>query len=209
MAQVNDLVHRMLAAATDAPEPLAVEAYITAAREFFTNTALWRADIQGFSQSVGDSGNYSVSTGSDDEEVFDLTFLQNGRTRLLRSNLERVYRERSGSGSPRYYAVKIGGVVSFAPTGVTTSELTAIGVVRPSIGALDIDDDIAATYHTAIEQGAMAYLFLLPNQSWTAPETGQLYRQTFLAAMDDYLSRAVHSGTDDVPRRAPIVTRGG
>ena len=204
MAQVNDLVNRTLAAATDAPEPLAVEAYITSAREFFTNTGLWRMDIESF-EATGTDGDYTISTGKPDEEVYDLTFVQNNDTRLLRSNLERVYRERTRPGEPRYYAVKIGGVAAFAPTGITPENLTAIGVVRPSIQALDIDDDIVATYHTVIEQGAMAYLFMLPNQSWTSPEVGSAYRQTFIAAMDDFIARAVHSGTDDVPRRAPIV----
>jgi len=203
MAQVNDLVNRTLAAATDAPEPLAVEAYITAAREFFTNTALWRADVSSFTPEGAD-GDFAISTGKDDEEVYDLTFVQNGETRLLRSNLERVYRERGRGGEARYYAVKTRRVAAFAPTGVDSSNLTAIGLVRPTIQALDIDDDIAATYHTVIEQGAMAYLFMLPNQSWTAPEVGGAYRQTFIAAMDDFIARAVHSGTDDVPRRAPI-----
>ena len=204
MAQVNDLVNRTLAAATDAPEPLAVEAYITSAREFFTNTGLWRSDISSFTPS-GANGDFEISTGKSDEEVYDLTFVQNNNTRLLRANLERVYRERARGGEPRYYAVKIGGIAAFAPTGVTAANLTAIGVVRPSITALDIDDDIVATYHTVIEQGAMAYLFMLPNQSWTAPEVGAAYRKTFIAAMDDFIARAVHSGTDDVPRRAPIV----
>jgi len=205
MAQVNDLIHRTMVAVTGAPEPLAVEAYITAAREFFTHTKLWRADVANWTSVA--TGDYSVDTGNADEEIFDITYLERGTTRLLRSNLERVYRERGGSGAPRYYAVKNRAVVSFAPTSVTTSELTAIGAVRPARSALDIDDDIVASYHTAIEQGALGNLLLTPNQSWTAPETGSGYRQAFLAGMEDLISQAIHSGVDDVPRRAPIISR--
>lgn len=205
MAQVNDLVNRTMAAVTGAPEPLAVEAYLTTAREFFTNTKLWRADVSNWTS--GSTGSYTVDTGSADEEIFDITYIEHGTTRLLRSNLERVYRERTGGGTPRYYAVKIGGVVEFAPTGADPLKLTAIAVVRPSLTALDIDDDIVATYHTVIEQGAMANLLMMPNQSWTAPETGLMHRRAFIASIDDFLAKAVHSGTDDVPRRAPIATR--
>lgn len=206
MAQVSDLVTRLVATAPDAPEPLAIEAYITAAREFFTNTALWRVDVTSF-EAAGITGDYVVSTDSDDEEVFDLSYVQSGNTRLLRSNLERVYRARTSSGSPRYYAVKFGSTVSFAPTGVTPSNMTAVGLVRPAVGAEQISDDIAATYHTVIEQGAMAYLFLLPNQGWSQPETGTYYRQTFLTSMNDFLVRGLHSGTDDAPRRAPFAMK--
>lgn len=211
MAQVNDLINRTMAAVTGAPEPLAVEAYLTAAREFFTNTKLWR--VNAISWTIEDASfNYygARTTNSGDEEIFDISFLEHGSTRLLRSNFERVVRENSRrSGTPRYYTVEKGGIVVFAPSSVTISELFGVAVVRPTLDALDIDDDIVAEYHTVIEQGAMGNLLMMPNQSWTAPETGAAHRQTFLSAIEDFLSWAIHDGTDDVPRRAPMISRRG
>jgi len=208
MAEINDLIHQVMVSVTGAPEPLAVEAYRNAARQFFSETKLWRKDVDTFTSTL-QSGEFTLESGNSDEEVFDISFSQHGSVRLMRSNLEKAYRTRTtGSGTPKYYAIKPGGVAVYAPAPNDASQLTALGIVRPTTDAMAISDDLVAEYHTVIEQGAMANLLAAPGQAWSSPELATYHQQNFITAIEDFLSRAVHAGTDDVPRRAPMITRG-
>jgi hypothetical protein len=182
------------------PTPTVNQAIRQAAQRFCERTKLWR-ETDSFQ--IGSEGMdyvfappgavlYEIETAR-----FNGQRLQPASIPWLDDNLPN-WRELSGS-VPRYVTQTEIDTVRVVPADTGQVDLTVI--LRPSDDAQDLPDFIARSHRTAIRDGALAELMMLPGQPFFNPELAMIHNRKFEAELDRLTMAAVKG-----QQRAPVRT---
>lgn len=201
MAAIADLARRVLPLADGAPEPLAAQFYLDAARDFFTRTRAW-VDQELFLVRTQPRAGYALFEADlRDAELFDTWRVSYDGQPLAKLTFEQMeQRLTANPGRPRYHRISAGNLI-IAPAPGPGGELRGAFCLRPTRGAYALDDRIADEFGEIIEHGTLARLLNVPHKDWTDREAVGYYRALFTEAVDDWRSRAADDGQVGVPRR--------
>jgi hypothetical protein len=195
VTEVVQVLDRLLPHAPDVPEPVAVRAYIDAARHFFTRSRAWRTEDGVLSPVT--RGEYALDVGAG-IECFDASDVSYDGYPLTKVGAE-PRRVRS-TGRPEAYRV-LPGKMFIYPAPVDEERVKLRFIVRPARDATGIPDEVDARFGDIIESGALARLLMQPGQPWSNPEYAGVYAAAFDAQIDEWSVLGADSGTTGVHRR--------
>lgn len=202
MAGIKDLVDEVRLHAPGAPNPLLVEKYRDAAREFFRRTLTWRGAPSAIT--VGASFERYVLTPPADAEAFDATYVQiDTAAPLTKATEEQILmaNPRRKTGTPRYFRV-VGNTLHIdpSPESDVSSAMTAISVLRPTRTATTLPDDVVDRFGHYIQDGAIGRLLLMPQKPWTNNDKGSHHLNRFADHVDEWWALGGDGGMVGVPR---------
>lgn len=177
--QLLDLLPKVLPAAPDCPEPLALEALREAAIALCRTSRLCRRDI---------AVTYDPGTpGAQVEPPEELQIIAVLRVRTATEELQLLPALPAvvAPGRPAQAAVTqppAGLVLNPAPPDPLT--LTVQAAVAPAAVSLELPPELAGL-EGALANGAKAALLVMPGVPWSAPDTGLHYQRLFHRAVDD------------------------
>lgn len=194
MALVVDVIQELLLAVEGAPEPLAVTAYVEAARRLCRNAGVWRETV---SATLGSNTAEYLLTPPTDGQVFDAVSVKLGEKWLdkrTREQLE-VY------GLPGYRVFNNTLVLNPDPQADVSANLTIVARIRPIRSATTLPDDLVDEHHDGLLHGALYRLLSYPNKSWSDYDMASFHYRRFNDYIDEWTSRAADDGMTGVPRK--------
>lgn len=195
MAEVLDLLTELRLGAPGVPEALAAERYVRAAREFLTETRGFRHEPSEWQPQA--SGEFTFQAPAQ-TEAFDAVWAFYDNI-PLRKATSRYFSNRAG-GHPMRYAVA-NQRLRVEPSGADPAKLRACLVLRPVLGATEIDDAVVSAFGEIIERGALARLLLMPRRPWSDTDLGVALMDWFRKDMDHWRSKAADEGMTGVARQ--------
>lgn len=187
------------------PTPVLQDAYVTAYRDWCSQTRWLRTTIAG-ATAIGDK---IYSLGSDPllevVSVGAVSVTANGQTMPLMASDPMAWGANVGNGLPRQYAYIPEGQIALHPTPNAIYQTIVSAVVQPVDGAASVPDDPLRKYRSAIEAGALEYLLALPGTPWSNPGAaagqGRVFRSGISNAKAE-VQRGFNTGAQRVTPRA-------
>lgn len=185
MAQLEDVIEPLFTICGGAPDELLINAYRAAARKFLTDTYAWREEVD-VTVDGGSTAFYDATVPTD-AEMFDFTQMDDNGTRLTKMTYEQAaYRQYPTTGTAS--ALRMGAlnqlVVMPDPGTDISATLTIRAVLRPTLTADTIPDDIVNRFSEAIEFGVAQRVFRVPNEDWTDYQASTYYGELFQEQID-------------------------
>ena len=179
--------------------PMANQAIVAAAREFCQRTRLWRS-----ADSFELTEDCNVVCAPEGADLYEIEFASfNGQT-LEPIGYGELNRDmpnwRTADGQPKWISQVEHDSVIVAPYSAGTLELGLLLV--PSEDAEQLPDFLAKHYRQVIAWGALREIMLVPNQSFTSPDSAALYGARFEQKVDSLFNRTIKG-----QQRAPARTR--
>lgn len=199
MAELNDVIESLFTFCGEAPDELLVSSYRTAARRFLTETRAWREVVTATAVSTA---VYTLNVPVD-AEAFDFTQHETAEHKLLKMTHEQIAnRAFSHTGTP--LAVRIGDInqliVAPDPLVDISSSLVVRAVLRPTLTAESIPDDLIDRYSEVFEYGALERVFRVPGQEWTDFSASAFYAGLFREHTDIESARAADGNMRGIKR---------
>lgn len=195
MRDIEDLFRKVRPFATSCPEPLMVEHIRDAAITLCERTRCWRFtdtfETVGDEQEIVCTPPYAA-LWEIEEARFDDRKLERSKIQgdMIMADL----------GQPQYLTQLAPNSVSLQPRGKGTLWISMF--LKPSQNADMLPDILVDEFGTAIGQGALSTLLLLPNEPFSNPQLAMLNLQKFDAALDRNFAYNVRG-----QQRAPVRTR--
>lgn len=200
MTDLDDFLPYIMPYAPGCSEPMAKQAIITAAREFCARTRLWRC-TDSFEANAG----CNVVCAPEGADLYEIEY-----ARLDGQPLEPIsfndlnrdmpnWRSEDG-GQGKWISQSDMDSVIVAPASTGTLELGIL--LQPSEGADQLPEFIAKHYRQVIAWGALREILLVPNQSFSSPESASMYDGRFEAKLDSLFTRNTKG-----QQRAPARTK--
>lgn len=182
------------------PYPLIDEAVRDAVREFTTRTKKWRSTDCFTASSLPDN----LMTAPTDTSIVQIEALRhNGKTLEPVSifELNRMYSDwKTEVGSPKYYTQEDMDTVRIVPHEEGEIEIDLI--LKPAEG-VDVFPDFIYNYHrSAIVDGALAYIHMIPSQEFTDPQMAMMYYNKFSQVLDRLMADQIIG-----QQKAPLRTK--
>jgi len=186
MAQqaVIDLLPDVAQICRQAPTPTLIAAYVRAARQFCLESRWLQVGIDG----VTTASTKAYNLGSDTyAEIFGVKGIT-----LYEDADSPVFLTEDGAGGwdpaedaavPQAFAYLPEAQVALHPTPDAAYDMTIAALIAPKRGATSIDSRLITRWEYALQDGALAYLFGLPDVPWTNPQLGELHAGKFRAAI--------------------------
>lgn len=199
-------VRNVAVQAPEAPEPVVVQLYLDAAREFFERTRAWTDDdvlmFRDEYASRDNAGAFQLEPGTG-REVIDARFMRFDDRPLEKQTTVQIRRRADRTGSPRFYRIARGaGLLHIAPDpGDDSDKISGEFVLLPSRDAQQLDDELVATYGEAIELGALYRLLRQPHQDWTNYDAAKMFGTEFHEKVASWRRRATDDGMEGVVRK--------
>jgi hypothetical protein len=207
MALIRDLIGAVKLVAPGVPEPVAVKAYIDAARQFFTDTRAWRTAGDRVRRTTSHKPGVGAFTLTPlpDTEIFDAVVTRYDRQPLKKVSLSSMIGAGPGHyGRPSHFVVTrnlLEVVPDPGPGPSVEAMFTVLSCIRPTRDALELDDDIADRFGEIVENGAISRVLSQPKTEWTDLQLAVYYRSQFEDQVNTWRSKASDDGQVGVARR--------
>jgi len=176
----------------DCPKALIVEAIRQKVIEFCQKSLFLRQELDGF-YTVADDNEYDLSPPVDNN-IAQLLMLKVNKRELepkTQDDMEEIYQEwRDQSGEPQYFFLKNTNTAILVPKPIGVYPVRILVALKPTQAAQGVDEIIFEEYKDAIKHGALAYLMLMAEKTWSNPNMSAFYQSQFDAAITDSKMRA-------------------
>ena len=176
----------------DCPKALIVEAIRQKVIEFCQRSLFLRQELDGF-YTVADDNEYDLSPPVDNN-IAQLLMLKVNKRELqpkTQDDLEEIYQEwRDQSGEPSYFFLKNTYTAILVPKPMGVYPVRILVALKPTQAAQGVDESIFEEYKDAIKYGALAYLMLMAEKTWSNPNMSAFYQSQFDAAIQESKMRA-------------------
>ena len=176
----------------DCPKALIVEAIRQKVIEFCQRSLFLRQELDGF-YTVADDNEYDLSPPVDNN-IAQLLMLKVNKRELepkTQDDLEEIYQEwRDQSGEPSYFFLKNTNTAILVPKPMGVYPVRILVTLKPTQAAQGVDESIFEEYKDAIKHGALAYLMLMAEKTWSNPNMSAFYQSQFDAAIQESKMRA-------------------
>jgi len=176
----------------DCPRALIVEAIRQKVIEFCQKSLFLRQELDGF-YTVADDNEYDLSPPVDNN-IAQLLMLKVNKRELepkTQSDLEEIYQDwRDQEGEPSYFFLKNTYTAILVPKPIGVYPVRILVALKPTQAAQSVDESIFEEYKDAIKHGALAYLMMMPEKSWSNPNMSAFYQSQFDAAIQESKTRA-------------------
>ena len=176
----------------DCPKALIVEAIRQKVIEFCQRSLFLRQELDGF-YTVADDNEYDLSPPVDNN-IAQLLMLKVNKRELepkTQDDLEEIYQEwRDQSGEPSYFFLKNTYTAILVPKPMGVYPVRILVALKPTQAAQGVDESIFEEYKDAIKHGALAYLMLMAEKTWSNPNMSAFYQSQFDAAIQESKMRA-------------------
>jgi len=171
----------------DCPKALIVEAIRQKVIEFCQRSLFLRQELDGF-YTVADDNEYDLSPPVDNN-IAQLLMLKVNKRELepkTQDDLEEIYQEwRDQSGEPSYFFLKNTNTAILVPKPIGVYPVRILVALKPTQAAQGVDEIIFEEYKDAIKHGALAYLMLMAEKTWSNPNMSAFYQSQFDAAIQE------------------------
>ena len=171
----------------DCPKALIIEATRQKVIEFCQKSLFLRQELDGF-YTVADDNEYDL-TSPVDTTIAQLLMLKVNKRELepkTQDDLEEIYQEwRDQSGEPSYFFLKNTNTAILVPKPIGVYPVRILVALKPTQAAQGVDEIIFEEYKDAIKHGALAYLMLMAEKSWSNPNMSAFYQSQFDAAIQE------------------------
>ena len=196
---LSNLLNDVLVDCPGAPEPLIVNALITALREFCNRTRFWQHELPPINLIAGQAV-YPLNPPTDTEIV---SVVQARSEHLLAPSsvnlLDRSFpgwRDAQARQPVFYFQPSMDSIhVVYKPSENISSGLNVIVALRPSRNATTMDDEIYREFGNEIIAGAKARLQVIPNKPWSSSDYATVNAMIFASAIDRARIRVFKSNT--------------
>ena len=165
----------------DCPKALIVEAIRQKVIEFCQRSLFLRQELDGF-YTVADDNEYDLSPPVDNN-IAQLLMLKVNKRELepkTQDDLEEIYQEwRDQSGEPKYFFLKNTYTAILVPKPMGVYPVRILVALKPTQAAQGVDESIFEEYKDAIKHGALAYLMLMAEKTWSNPNMSAFYQSEF------------------------------
>lgn len=206
MADLYSLIRGVMVQVPDAPEPLVVQNYVDAAREFFETTRIWRSDDvvlfhDSFASNDGTAA-FELDAGAENE-VIDAVFVEHGGERLEKQTAKQMRYQNGRSGKPKSYRIARGAGRMYVAPGEQARADALMGefILTPTRGAQSLQDEVADAYGEVIETGTLYRLLRQPHQQWSDKGSAEFFAAEWAAKLQLWRQRAEDDGMRGVVRR--------
>ena len=176
----------------DCPKALIVEAIRQKVIEFCQRSLFLRQELDGF-YTVANDNEYDLSPPVDNN-IAQLLMLKVNKRELepkTQDDMEEIYQEwRDQSGEPQYFFLKNTNTAILVPKPIGVYPVRILVALKPTQAAQGVDEIIFEEYKDAIKHGALAYLMLMAEKTWSNPNMSAFYQSQFDAAITDSKMRA-------------------
>lgn len=176
----------------DCPKALIVEAIRQKVIEFCQKSLFLRQELDGF-YTVADDNEYDLLPPVDNN-IAQLLMLKVNKRELepkTQDDLEEIYQEwRDQEGQPSYFFLKNTYTAILVPKPIGVYPVRILVALKPTQAALGVDESIFEEYKDTIKHGALAYLMLMAEKTWSNPNMSAFYQSEFDAAVRDAKLRA-------------------
>ena len=176
----------------DCPKALIVEAIRQKVIEFCQRSLFLRQELDGF-YTVADDNEYDLSPPVDNN-IAQLLMLKVNKRELepkTQDDLEEIYQEwRDQEGQPSYFFLKNTNTAILVPKPIGVYPVRILVALKPTQAAQGVDEIIFEEYKDAIKHGALAYLMLMAEKTWSNPNMSAFYQSQFDAAIQESKMRA-------------------
>ena len=176
----------------DCPRALIIEAVRQKAIEFCQKSLFLRQDLDGF-YTVANDKEYDIPTPVD-TTIAQLLMLKVNKRELepkTQDDLEEIYQEwRDQSGEPSYFFLKNTNTAILVPKPMGVYPVRILVALKPTQAAQGVDESIFEEYKDAIKHGALAYLMLMAEKTWSNPNMSAFYQSQFDAEIQESKMRA-------------------
>ena len=176
----------------DCPKALIVEAIRQKVIEFCQRSLFLRQELGGF-YTVADDNEYDLSPPVDNN-IAQLLMLKVNKRELepkTQDDLEEIYQEwRDQEGQPSYFFLKNTYTAILVPKPIGVYPVRILVALKPTQAAQGVDEIIFEEYKDAIKHGALAYLMLMAEKTWSNPNMSAFYQSQFDAAIQESKMRA-------------------
>jgi hypothetical protein len=160
---------------------ITVKTYLAiVAADFFTQTHLWRDDIDPIFTAPG-VVEYDLSADVLVEDVVsvvvDETEIMHTDVRLIPNN------RRYETGRPTHYWIHSDNSIRLFPIPDERIRLRLTGVLKPSRTATGVEDWIYETWADALVSGTIARLAMIPGKEWTDPGLAEVNNRQYQKAI--------------------------
>jgi len=171
----------------DCPKALIVEAIRQKVIEFCQRSLFLRQELDGF-YTVADDNEYDLSPPVDNN-IAQLLMLKVNKRELepkTQDDLEEIYQEwRDQEGQPSYFFLKNTYTAILVPKPIGVYPVRILVALKPTQAAQGVDEIIFEEYKDAIKHGALAYLMLMAEKTWSNPNMSAFYQSQFDAAIQE------------------------
>lgn len=176
----------------DCPKALIVEAIRQKVIEFCQRSLFLRQELDSF-YTVADDNEYDIPTPVD-TTIAQLLMLKVNKRELqpkTQDDLEEIYQDwRDQLGEPKYFFLKNTYTAILVPKPMGVYPVRLLVALKPTQAAQGVDEIIFEEYKDAIKHGALAYLMLMAEKTWSNPNMSAFYQSQFDAAITDSKMRA-------------------
>ena len=176
----------------DCPMALIVEAVRQACIEFCQNSRYWRKELDAF-YTVATDSEYELITPTD-STIADVLLIKVNKEVLepkTQDDLEVIYNEwRDQSGEPKYFFLKNTNTSILVPKPIGVYPVRVLVALKPTQSAQGVDEIIYEEYKDAIKHGALAYLMLMAEKTWSNPNMSAFYQSQFESSIQESKMRA-------------------
>jgi hypothetical protein len=176
----------------DCPKALIVEAIRQKVIEFCQRSLFLRQELDGF-YTVADDNEYDLSPPVD-TNIAQLLMLKVNKRELepkTQDDLEEIYQEwRDQSGEPSYFFLKNTNTAILVPRPIGVYPVRILVALKPTQAAQGVDESIFEEYKDAIKHGALAYLMLMAEKTWSNPNMSAFYQSQFESSIQESKMRA-------------------
>jgi hypothetical protein len=207
VASLSAFLTYVLPYAPGAMEPIVERAVLDAVRKF---CRLARVIEETLADIAVTSANHTYALASavaDDEVVLVQRALLDGRalTPATPGDLAGEYENWEGeTGPPRFYTQPTEGSIRLVPKPDSSGTLVVTAVTAPKITATTVNDVMLDKWREAVECGARAYLYGIPNQPFSSDEKAEYYAQKFMQKVGA-AGFVAAKGNSRAPLRVPVV----
>lgn len=176
----------------DCPKALIVEAIRQKVIEFCQKSLFLRQELDGF-YTVADDNEYDLLPPVDNN-IAQLLMLKVNKRELepkTQDDLEEIYQEwRDQEGQPSYFFLKNTYTAILVPKPMGVYPVRLLVALKPTQAAQGVDEIIFEEYKDAIKHGALAYLMLMAEKTWSNPNMSAFYQSQFDVAIQESKMRA-------------------
>ena len=176
----------------DCPKALIVEAIRQKVIEFCQRSLFLRQELDSF-YTVADDNEYELSPPVD-TTIAQLLMLKVNKRELqpkTQDDLEEIYQEwRDQSGEPQYFFLKNTYTAILVPKPIGVYPVRILVALKPTQAAQGVDEIIFEEYKDAIKHGALSYLMLMAEKTWSNPNMSAFYQSQFDVAIQESKMRA-------------------
>jgi hypothetical protein len=176
----------------DCPSGLMIEAIRQKTIEFCQRSLFLRQELDGF-YTVADDNEYDLSPPVDNN-IAQLLMLKVNKRELepkTQDDLEEIYQEwRDQEGQPSYFYLKNTYTAILVPKPIGVYPVRILVALKPTQAAQGVDESIFEEYKDAIKHGALAYLMLMAEKTWSNPNMSAFYQSQFESSIQESKMRA-------------------